>query len=71
MFHFFRRHQAWGLILIGLVIVSFLVFFSPYSKMQGRYGGRTGDLGSIGGRQVEPEEYYHAVKEARLEYLLR
>jgi len=40
--------------------------------MQGRYGGgRTGDLGSIGGRQIEPEEYYHAVKEARLEYLLR
>ena len=40
--------------------------------MQGRYGGgRIGDLGSIGGRPVEPEEYYHAVKEARLEYLLR
>ena len=71
MFHFFRRHQTWGLIVIALVIVSFVIFFSPYSKMQGRSGGGSGDLGSIGGRPVEPDEYYHAVKEARLEYLLR
>lgn len=69
MFQFIRRHQAIGLIFIGIVIVSFVIFFSP------NQGGGTrmpaGSLGSIGGRPIEREEYLSALKEARLTYFLR
>jgi len=70
MFQFIRKHQAIGLIFIGIVIVSFVIFFSPN---QGERGARvpTGALGSIGGRPVERDEYLSALKEARLAYMLR
>jgi hypothetical protein len=71
MFVFIRKHQTWGLIFIGLVIISFVVFFSPYSKLQGRGGGRRGDYGSIDGKAISSDEYFQALKEAKLEYLLR
>ena len=71
MFVFIRRHQAWGLVFIAAVILSFVVFFSPYSKLQGRGGGGSGDYGSIDGRTVSADEFHQGQKEARLEFLLR
>ena len=71
MFVFIRKHQTWGLIFIGLVIISFVVFFSPYAKLQGRGGGGRGDYGSIDGKAISSDEYFQALKEAKLEYLLR
>lgn len=70
MFQFIRKHQAIGLIFIGIVIVSFVIFFSPN---QGGGPGRlpAGALGSIGGRPIGLEEYRAAAKEARLTYMLR
>jgi len=70
MFQFIRKHQAIGLIFIGIVIVSFVIFFSPN---QGGSAGRVpaGALGSIGGKPIEREDYLAALKEARLSYMLR
>ena len=52
------------------LILSFVVFFSPYGKLQGR-GGYAGDHGTIGGRPVSDPEYRQGRKEARLDFLLR
>jgi hypothetical protein len=70
MFQFIRKHQAIGLIFIGIVIVSFVIFFSPN---QGGPAGRmpAGALGSIGGKPIERDDYLAALKEARLSYMLR
>lgn len=70
MFQFIRKHQAIGLIFIGIVIVSFVIFFSPN---QGGRAGRVpaGALGSIGGKPIERDDYLSALKEARLSFMLR
>lgn len=71
MFHFFRKHQALALIFIGIVIVSFVIFFSPNQKM-GRGGMMDGGaLGTINGRLVERGEYFEALREAELGHRLR
>jgi hypothetical protein len=71
MFTFIRKHQGWGLVFIGLVIVSFIVWFSPYSQLD-QVGPRAGaNYGAIGGVPVSADDYFMASKEARLEYLLR
>src|SRR5262245_52368204 len=70
MFQFIRRHQAIGLIFIGIVIVSFVIFFSPnQAERMGRI--RAGALGTIQGRPVERDEYLMAAREARLAHMLR
>lgn len=70
MFQFIRRHQAIGLIFIGIVIVSFVIFFSP--NQSGRMGRLpAGALGSIHGRPIERDEYLMAAREARLAHMLR
>ncbi len=70
MFQFIRKHQAIGLIFIGVVIVSFVIFFSP-NQGGGAGGMPTGALGSINGRPIDRAEYLSAMKEARLTYMLR
>ncbi|MGE4180799.1 MAG: SurA N-terminal domain-containing protein, partial [Limisphaerales bacterium] len=70
MFQFIRKHQAIGLIFIGIVIVSFVIFFSP--NQGGQAGGMPkGALGSINGRPIDRAEYIAAMKEARVTYMLR
>ncbi len=70
MFQFIRKHQAIGLIFIGIVIVSFVIFFSP-NQSGGRDPIARGALGSIGGKPIERDEFVAAAKEARLAYMLR
>lgn len=70
MFQFIRRHQAIGLIFIGIVIVSFVIFFSPNQKMD-RNGIVAGSFGTIGGRAISRAEYLEARAEARLARMLR
>lgn len=69
MFQFIRRHQAIGLVFIGIVIVSFVIFFSP--NQGGHTGVPRGALGTINGRPIERGEYLSAVKESRLSHMLR
>lgn len=69
MFQFIRKHQAIGLVFIGIVIVSFVIFFSPN---QGGGGGLpSGALGSINGEPITREAYIAAMKEHRLARGLR
>jgi hypothetical protein len=69
MFAFIRRHQAWGFVFIALVIISFVVFFSPTSRYE-RYA-RGVRLPVIYGEQVTSEEYLAAAREAQLGFFLR
>jgi hypothetical protein len=71
MFQFIRRHQAIGLIFIGIVIISFVVFFSPNQPMGGGPAMPAGSLGSVYGQPVEPEEYRAALDEVLIGHLLR
>ncbi|MBX3746627.1 MAG: SurA N-terminal domain-containing protein [Verrucomicrobiae bacterium] len=71
MFQFIRKNQAIGLIFIGIVIVSFVIFFSPNQPGMGGGGVPRGALGSIGGRAIDYDDYMAALKEARLGYWLR
>lgn len=71
MFHFFRKHQALALIFIGVVIVSFVIFFSPNQRMGNGPGGVGGALGTVKGRPVGRDEYVTTLKEARLAHMLR
>lgn len=69
MFQFIRKHQAIGLIFIGVVIVSFVIFFSP--NQRGAGGMPRGALGTINGRPIERGEYVAAAREAALSYFFR
>ncbi len=51
MFGTIRKHQKWlWLIIIAVIIISFVIFFSPYSRVND--GGRGGNYGSINGERV-------------------
>ncbi|MBL9136055.1 MAG: SurA N-terminal domain-containing protein [Verrucomicrobiales bacterium] len=69
MFQFIRKHQAIGLVFIGIVIVSFVIFFSPN---QGGSGGLPqGTIGSMNGQPVTRDAFVAAMKEHRLARGLR
>ncbi len=70
MFQFIRKHQAIGLIFIGIVIVSFVIFFSPNQRGGGR-AMLSGSLGTIRGEPIGREEYLQARQEIELARLLR
>lgn len=69
MFQFIRKHQAIGLIFIGIVIVSFVIFFSPNQNSDGP--GPGGSFGSVDGRPVSRQEYMEVRGEVRLARMLR
>lgn len=66
MFGTIRKHQSWlWMIIITLTIISFVVFFSPTSKI---HGGREARLGSINGKEITVEQYSAAARDATLQY---
>src|SRR5258708_5361908 len=68
MFGTIRKHQTWlWAVIITVIIVSFVVFFSPYSKFN---SGRRGpvNLGSISGQPVSEEEFTETEREIYLRY---
>lgn len=69
MFQFIRKHQAWGAIFIGAVILSFLAFFNP-AQTSGP-AGRGGSYGTIGGVEVMEDEFLPVARELRLEQAFR
>ena len=63
-----RKHSTWlWVIIIAVVIVSFVIFFSPTGNIPGS-GYRAGDYGSIDGRKVTREEFTDARNEIFLRY---
>ncbi len=68
MFGTIRKHQTWlWAIIITVIIISFVWFFSPYTKMRDT-GGRSVNFGSIYGRKITEENFIHAQREAILNY---
>src|SRR5664279_4058394 len=66
MFGTFRKHQTWlWAVIITVIIFSFVIYFSPYSKMNDSRRGQ-GNLGSINGERISEEEYIHARNEVFL-----
>jgi len=66
-----RKHQQWlWVIIITLTVISFVIFFSPYSKVSDALGRGPVGLGSINGESVTQESYQDAVVEVYLRYFL-
>src|ERR1043166_4250723 len=66
MFGTIRKHQTWlWAVIITLTIISFVIFFSPYSKMNNA-GRMTGNYGSINGQRVTEQQYANAYREMDL-----
>ena len=62
-----RKHSTWlWIIIIAVVIVSFVIFFSPNSKMSSGYV--QGNYGSISGHPISHEDYVDAQHEVALAY---
>jgi peptidyl-prolyl cis-trans isomerase D len=70
MFATIRRHQTWlWVIIMGVTIVTFVIFFTPGATSLGR--GPTGNLGTIYGRPITVDQWRDARREVELEYLFR
>ncbi len=70
MFGTIRKHQTWlWAIIITFTIISFVYFFSPYTKMNGGQS-QTMDFGRINGVKVTEGDYRNAAKEAILHQLM-
>ncbi len=65
MFGTIRKHQTWlWVIIIAVIIVSFVVFFSPYSRMNDSRG--RANYGSINGQRIAEEDFISAWREVEL-----
>jgi hypothetical protein len=66
MFGTIRKHQTWlWAVIITLTIISFVIFFSPYSKLNNTRRGPV-NLGSINGERISEEEFINARNEVLL-----
>src|SRR4051794_29806640 len=67
MFGTIRKHQTWlWAIIITLTIISFVIFFSPVSKVHNDRG--EGNFGSINGERISKVDYENAQREVYLQY---
>jgi hypothetical protein len=67
MFGTIRKHQTWlWAIIITLTIISFVIFFSPVTRMD--RGRGTVRLGSISGHAISEEQYIHAQRDVTLQF---
>jgi len=66
MFGTIRKHQTWlWAIIITLTIISFVIFFSPYSKLNDSRRGPA-NYGSINGERIGEEDFANAWREVQL-----
>src|SRR5215204_3577605 len=72
MFGTIRKHQTWlWMIIITVIIISFVIYFSPYQRYSGNRPSEGVDFGSIGGKRIPAEEFHEAYDEARLAHFMR
>ncbi len=66
MFGTIRKHQTWlWAVIITLTVISFVVYFSPYSKMNSSVR-RPGSYGSINGDKISETDYRNAYRDVDL-----
>jgi hypothetical protein len=66
MFGTFRKHQTWlWAVIITVIIFSFVIYFSPYSKLNDSRSGPV-NLGSINGERITEGDFINARKEVYL-----
>ena len=73
MFGTIRRHQQglW-IVIITIIVISFVIFFSPdVNFLDSRGGASQGDFGSIEGKPITREEYVNGFEEARINHFFR
>src|SRR5204863_1416132 len=71
MFGTIRKHQTWlWAVIITLTVISFVIYFSPYSKMNSGGGRASGSYGSINGQKVTRQLYVDAAREVELHFFL-
>ncbi len=72
MFVSIRRHQKWlWFIIIAVIILSFVVFFSPTARFSGSGGREDMDLGTVDGEPIERRRFLETYRESLLSYLFR
>jgi len=72
MFASIRRHQKWlWFLIIVVVILSFVVFFSPTARYDRGGTGREADLGTLDGQPIARDKFLNAYRESLLSYLFR
>ena len=70
MFGTIRKHQTWlWAVIITLTVISFVIYFSPYSKMNSGSRSR-GNYGSINGQKVTQQQFGNAYREVDLHFFL-
>ena len=70
MFGTIRKHQTWlWVIIIAVIIVSFVIFFSPSSRLGGQGRGKA-NYGSIDGVRISEEDFINAYREANLHFFM-
>lgn len=67
MFGTIRKHQTWlWAVIITLTVISFVIYFSPASKMNASAGRRTSGYGMINGDKITDQDYRDAAREVDL-----
>jgi peptidyl-prolyl cis-trans isomerase D len=69
MFGTIRKHQTWlwG-VIITVIVISFVIYFSPYSRLNSNVRHMPANLGSINGERVTEAQFVHARSEVYLRY---
>jgi hypothetical protein len=66
MFGTIRKHQTWlWAVIITVIVISFVIYFSPYSKLNDTRRGPV-NLGSINGERISEEQFINARNEIYL-----
>ena len=71
MFGTIRRHQKWlWAVIITLTVISFVIYFSPYQKMNRSERRGPVDLGTLNGQRISEESFFSAEHEIALRYFI-
>jgi hypothetical protein len=66
MFGTIRKHQTWlWVVIITVIVISFVIYFSPYSRLNDTRRGPV-NLGSINGERISEEQFVNARNEVYL-----
>src|SRR5436190_490365 len=71
MFGTIRKHQTWlWAVIITLTVISFVIYFSPYSKLNNARRGEA-NYGSVSGERLSEQDFNDALREVELQFLFR